>query len=213
MHINFKQTHFLTSAAELHQLPLDEGAEIAFAGRSNAGKSSAINAITGQKNLAKTSKTPGCTQLINLFTLTEHYRLVDLPGYGYAKVPKAIKLRWQETLAQYLQKRRCLRSLIILSDIRHPLNTYDLSMLEWASEVNLPVILLLTKADKLSMGAAKQTVFEVKEICKDYPNLQNIVIFSAHKGIGLEETRKLIAKSLTSEEAEDLSSMFESPEL
>lgn len=196
MSIDFKKIEFLKSAAELEHLPLDEGAEVAFAGRSNAGKSSAINAITAQHRLAKTSKTPGCTQLINLFALNQKQRLVDLPGYGYAKVPKAIKLRWQDTLAKYLQTRTCLRGLILLTDIRHPLNPYDISMLQWSSEANLPVIMLLTKADKLSFGAAKQVVLEVKKETKMFPNLQEIVPFSAHAGTNLDMTRGLIARLL-----------------
>ncbi|NNM58856.1 MAG: YihA family ribosome biogenesis GTP-binding protein [Legionellales bacterium] len=194
MSIDFKKIQFLKSAAELEHLPLDEGAEVAFAGRSNAGKSSAINAITGHHRLAKTSKTPGCTQLINLFSLNQNQRLVDLPGYGYAKVPKAIKLRWQDTLAQYLQSRTCLRGLILLTDIRHPLNPYDLSMLQWSSEVSLPVIMLLTKADKLSFGAAKQVVAEVKKETVRFPNLQEVVIFSSHAGTNLDAARAMIAK-------------------
>lgn len=198
MLIDFKQIQFLKSAAELSHLPRDYGAEVAFAGRSNAGKSSAINAITGIRHLAKTSKTPGCTQLINLFSLNENQRLVDLPGYGYAKVPKAIKLRWQETLSQYLQTRECLRGLILLSDIRHPLNPYDQSLIEWSFEVNLPVIMLLTKADKLGFGAAKKTALEVKRAAREYPNLEQVVIFSAHAGTGLDETRGLIANLLNS---------------
>lgn len=196
MSIDFKQIHFLKSAAELEHLPVDTGAEVAFAGRSNAGKSSAINAITKHKHLAKTSKTPGCTQLINLFSLNDNERLVDLPGYGYAKVPKAVKLRWQDTLAQYLQSRECLRGLVLLTDIRHPLNAFDLSMLEWASEVDLPTILLLTKADKLGFGAAKQTALDVKKATVKYTNLREIVVFSAHAGTNLDLTRSLIAKLL-----------------
>lgn len=196
MSIDFKQIQFLKSAAELHQLPFDNGAEVAFAGRSNAGKSSAINAITAQRHLAKTSKTPGCTQLINLFSLNENQRLVDLPGYGYAKVPKAVKARWQETLTQYLQTRHCLRGLILLSDIRHPLNPFDQSLIEWSFEVNLPVVMLLTKADKLGFGAAKKTMTEVKKAVREYPNVEEVMMFSAHAGTGLEEARSLIAKLL-----------------
>lgn len=196
MSIDFKQITFLKSAAELTHLPFDDGAEVAFAGRSNAGKSSAINAITQHKHLAKTSKTPGCTQLINLFSLSETKRLVDLPGYGYAKVPKAVKLRWQDTLAQYLQTRQCLRGLILLTDIRHPLNPYDVSMLQWAAEVELPVIMLLTKADKLGFGGAKKTVLEVKQATQQFPNLEEVIVFSAHAGTNLDAARALIANWL-----------------
>lgn len=195
--INFKQVSFLKSAAQLTDLPLDEGAEVAFAGRSNAGKSTALNTLTGQHNLAKTSKTPGCTQLINLFTIQGNQRLVDLPGYGYAKVPQAIKRRWQDTLADYLRTRECLKGLILLSDIRHPLNPYDVSMLDWASEINLPLVLVLTKADKLGFGAAKQQALAVKNAVTNYDNLKEVLIFSAHSGAGLNELRSALSGLLS----------------
>lgn len=197
MIIPFKQIQFLKSAAALSDLPPDQGAEVAFAGRSNAGKSTAINAITTQRHLAKTSKTPGCTQLINLFSIDDTRRLVDLPGYGYAKVPKAVKYRWQDTLSQYLQTRQCLKGLVILTDIRHPLNPYDQSMLTWADEIQLPVILILTKADKLGFGMAKNTALQVKTATQQYTNIKEIIIFSALSGKGLDEARSLIAKLLT----------------
>ena len=132
-HLNplYRQAQFLTSAAALNQLPPDEGIEVAFAGRSNAGKSTVLNVLTGQRQLARTSKTPGRTQLINLFTLDEHRRLVDLPGYGFAQVPQSVKLRWQETLSQYLEQRDCLKGLILLMDSRHPLQALDLNLLDW----------------------------------------------------------------------------------
>ncbi len=192
MSIDFKRIQFLKSAALLEHLPPDFGAEVAFAGRSNAGKSTAINAITTIKGLARTSKTPGCTQLINLFALNETKRLVDLPGYGYAKVPLAIKKRWQETLSQYLQQRECLRGLLIMTDIRHPLNPYDLSMLEWSAKVNLPAAILLTKADKLGFGAAKKVSLEVQSQVKLYGNVSDIIVFSAHAGTGLDQARSVI---------------------
>ena len=132
MQFNYRQTTFLTSAAKLSQLPIDQGIEVAFAGRSNAGKSSALNALTGQRGLARASKTPGRTQLINLFELQPDKFLVDLPGYGFAKVSIEVKKRWQETLAQYLQQRKCLAGLVLLSDIRHPLKELDVNMLDWA---------------------------------------------------------------------------------
>ena len=127
--IDFRRAAFIQSAPSLTECPDDEGAEVAFAGRSNAGKSSAINTLTGNSKLARTSKTPGRTQLLNFFALDEQRRLVDLPGYGYAKVPQAVKQRWENKLFEYLQKRRSLRGLVLLMDIRHPLQEYDTNLL------------------------------------------------------------------------------------
>lgn len=154
----YQQAKFLTSAAKINQLPDDEGFEIAFAGRSNAGKSSALNCLTTQKNLAKTSKTPGRTQLINLFEIDEQRRLVDLPGYGYAKVSQQTKQTWQKHLADYLEKRQCLVGLILLMDIRHPLKELDAYMIDWCVQRGLPVHVLLTKADKVSKSDANQAM-------------------------------------------------------
>ncbi|RTZ76493.1 MAG: YihA family ribosome biogenesis GTP-binding protein, partial [Gammaproteobacteria bacterium] len=162
----YRQARFLTSAARLHQCPPDEGYEVAFAGRSNAGKSSAINAICDHKGLTKVSKTPGRTQLINFFELDEQRRLVDLPGYGYAKVSVKVKKAWQENLAEYLEKRRCLKGLILLMDVRHPLKEFDLQMLEWAGHMDLPTHVLLTKADKLKRGPASASLLKVKKTLK-----------------------------------------------
>lgn len=155
---NYQQTHFVTSAPDIRHLPADTGIEIAFAGRSNAGKSSALNTLTNQKNLARTSKTPGRTQLINLFAVAEGKRLVDLPGYGYAQVPEEMKIKWQRALGEYLEKRQCLKGLVVLMDIRHPLKDLDQQMIEWAVDSDIPVQILLTKVDKLSSGAAKAQV-------------------------------------------------------
>jgi len=186
---SLQQTTFLTSVAQVKQLPADQGAEVAFAGRSNAGKSSAINAITGVKNLAKTSKTPGCTQLLNFFNLDDKRRLVDLPGYGYAKVPVAIKERWQRTLEHYLINRSSLRGLILVTDIRHPLNPFDQQMLAWAAQTQLPIHLLLTKADKLTHGQAKAVLQQVKNNLAGQSITHSIQLFSAKSGIGLDEAR------------------------
>lgn len=185
----YQQASFVLSAAKLNQLPTDVGYEVAFAGRSNAGKSSALNVITQNRGLAKTSKTPGRTQLINIFSLDEERRLVDLPGYGYAKVSQAIRDRWQETLAQYLETRECLRGLILLMDIRHPLKELDQSMLNWAFMRGLPVHILLTKSDKLSRGAGMQVL---KKITRDLQagGLQEVItvqLFSALNKTGVEE--------------------------
>lgn len=194
--IPFPPCTFLTSAAQLKQLPSDTVAEVAFAGRSNAGKSSAINAITGQKNLARASKTPGRTQLINFFTLDNQRHLVDLPGYGYAKVSAEIKERWQKTLAQYLETRESLTGLILVSDIRHPLKEYDQQMLYWATDRQLPVHILLTKADKLSRGAALTTLQQVKKALHEF-NTVTCQLFSAHSHLGLDEARKQILQWLS----------------
>jgi GTP-binding protein len=159
----YAQAQFLKSAARVEQLPSDTGYEVAFAGRSNAGKSSALNCLTGIRRLARTSKTPGRTQLINVFTLQDPARrLIDLPGYGYAKVPQKIKMEWQRHLADYLHVRQSLCGLILLMDIRHPLKDSDRMMVAWAIDRALPVHILLTKADKLSRGQASNTVLDVQ---------------------------------------------------
>lgn len=168
------------------QLPADEGIEVAFAGRSNAGKSSALNTLTQQKSLARTSKTPGRTQLINVFTLDEDNRLIDLPGYGYAKVPQSMKKLWQDELARYLQTRNCLKGLVLLMDIRHFLKDTDVQMLEWASEVGLPVHCLLSKADKLKSGAKSKALMQCKKAVKELHPEASVQAFSSLKKTGLE---------------------------
>jgi GTP-binding protein len=196
----FPPTTFLISAAKLSQLPSDNGAEIAFAGRSNSGKSSAINAITGAKGLAKTSKTPGRTQLLNFFTLDEQHRLVDLPGYGYAKVTESIKLRWQELLEEYLTHRTSLCCLVLVMDIRHPLKEFDQQMLQWANHYQLAVHVLLTKADKLSHGAAMQTLQQVKKTLADFSTPMGAQLFSSLKSTGVTEARKFLLTTLFNKE-------------
>src|SRR5690606_39772175 len=151
--IVFTKAYFTKSAPSIRECPPETGYEVAFAGRSNAGKSSAINALTNQK-LARTSKTPGRTQLINFFNLSDTQRLVDLPGYGYAKVSRDMKEQWQRHLSEYLRERQCLQGLILLMDIRHPLQEFDTTMINWAAEADMAVHILLTKADKLSRGPA-----------------------------------------------------------
>lgn len=188
----FQHTTFLISAAKFSQLPPDEGAEIAFAGRSNAGKSSALNAITGIKNLARTSKTPGCTQLLNFFKIDDKRRLVDLPGYGYAKVPEEIKLRWQQTLEKYLTTRQTLRGLVLVTDIRHPLNPFDQQMLFWSNQQQLPIHILLTKSDKLSRSAGLKVLQQVRNALKEHHPVPNLQLFSATNGLGLAEARSNI---------------------
>ncbi len=184
MSIAFNQARFLISAAKLSQCPADTGAEVAFCGRSNAGKSSAINALCRQKNLARTSKTPGRTQLLNFFALDDHRTLVDLPGYGYAKVPMAVKDHWHKHLDEYLRHRESLRGMILLMDIRHPLKEFDVMMLEWCTEAALPLHILLTKADKLKKGPQKSSVLAVRRAVPDSVTAQ---AFSAPKKLGLDE--------------------------
>ncbi len=179
---------FLTGAYQLAQLPPDSGNEVAFAGRSNAGKSSAINTITGIGNLARTSRTPGRTQQINFFTIDPDRRLVDLPGYGYAKVPPTMQRHWQMALTRYLGERRCLRGIVLVMDARHPLRDLDEILLAGCQAVQLPVQVLLTKVDKLSRSNALQTQRAVTAALADYPQL-GVQLFSATHFQGQEEAR------------------------
>lgn len=174
------------SAPDIRHLPEDNGVEIAFAGRSNAGKSTALNALTNQRSLARTSKTPGRTQLINLFEVENSCKLVDLPGYGYAAVPEQMKLQWQKALGEYLQKRECLKGVVILMDIRHPLKDLDQQMIEWAVASQLPVLLLLTKADKLSQSARSKQVKMVREAILPFQGDIQVEAFSALNKMGIE---------------------------
>jgi GTP-binding protein len=186
----YQNAAYLTAAADLRGLPPDAGFEVAFAGRSNAGKSSAINALCRRNGLARTSKTPGRTRLIQLFRLDDQRRLVDLPGYGFANVPLAVKQQWGRLIEGYLNSRECLRGLVLMVDIRHPLKDSDRQMLAWAGGAGMPIHVLLTKADKLSRGAAAQRVREVREELKraHAPSGQTSVqAFSALRGLGLEE--------------------------
>ena len=188
--IKFQSAEFTTSAPSLKQCPEDSGCEVAFAGRSNAGKSSAINTLTRNKSLARTRKTPGRTQMINYFTLAEGKRLVDLPGYGYAKVPIAMKAQWDRHLAEYLQQRKSLGGLILLMDIRHPLQDYDRQMLNWAAQAGLPVHILLTKSDKLKRGPAQSTLLKVDSFLREMDpgvTLLTVQTFSSLKKQGLPE--------------------------
>ena len=184
---NYRLASFLTSASKFNQCPPDSGWEVAFAGRSNSGKSSAINSLTGNKKLARTSKTPGRTQLINFFHLTEQQRLVDLPGYGFAKVPQAVKREWTKQLEHYLQKRESLRGLVLLMDVRHPLQPFDEQMLGWALAASMPVHILLTKADKLKKGPAKSTLLQVQAQLVEHADLVSVQLFSALKHTGHAE--------------------------
>ncbi|MCV6588484.1 MAG: ribosome biogenesis GTP-binding protein YihA/YsxC [Marinobacterium sp.] len=189
--IHYNQARFNKSASKLHQCPPDVGAEVAFAGRSNAGKSSAINTLTNQTKLARTSKTPGRTQLINFFDLNiEGLRIVDLPGYGFAKVPLEMKLHWQKHLDDYLQSRECLRGVVLVMDIRHPMKEFDQMMVDWCLQTGVPLHVLLTKADKLKKGPGQNTVLKLRkqltEILGDQVTVQR---FSALKKDGVDQLR------------------------
>ena len=180
----YRQAQYTISATQLSELPVYEGIEVAFAGRSNAGKSSAINTITDQKSLARISKTPGRTQMINFFSIDDSHSLVDLPGYGYAKVPEKIKIRWQQTLGKYLETRQALRGLVLMMDIRHPLKEFDLQMIKWANNAKLSVHILLTKSDKLKRGAANSSLLLVMNELQKKELLASVQLFSSlnHEG-------------------------------
>ena len=178
---------FRKSAQKASQFPADSGREVAFAGRSNSGKSSAINAITGRRRLARTSKTPGRTQLINFFEADETRRLVDLPGYGYAKVAEAVRQQWRVLLEAYFHGRRSLVGLFITVDIRRGLNDLDEVMLAWSREAGVPAAILLTKTDKLSRNAGW---LRLQEIAAALPDEIPLILFSAPRRIGLEEARE-----------------------
>jgi len=188
--VSYNSARFMLSAPDLARCPADTGYEVAFAGRSNAGKSSAINTITINSKLARTSKTPGRTQLINFFTLNvPGCRLVDLPGYGYAKVSKEVKTEWQENMDEYLHARESLKGLILVMDIRKPLSDFDTMMLEWAEASQLPISILLTKGDKLRSGAAKNMLAKVKSELKEFEYLSSVILFSSLKKTGVENAR------------------------
>ena len=193
--INFQTATFLSSAPSLSKCPPDEGIEVAFAGRSNAGKSTALNTLTKNKKLAKTSKTPGRTQLINFFSLTENQRLVDLPGYGYAKVPLEIKKRWDINLSNYLRYRQSLKGLILMMDCRHPLTRYDQQMLDWSSQTDINIQILLTKADKERNNALNAKLNHVNQfIMKTQKPLNTVTaqLFSSKTKLGLTQLEEQI---------------------
>jgi len=188
----YTKAKFFTSAPDIRHLKNDTGIEVAFAGRSNAGKSSALNTLTRQKNLARTSKTPGRTQLINVFELEEELRLVDLPGYGFAKVPVAMKKKWQASLGEYLQKRKSLKGLVVLMDIRHPFKDLDQDLIHWAVESNIPVLALLTKADKLKSGKRKAQLLMAQEAALAFMGDVTVQTFSSLNKHGLPELERIL---------------------
>lgn len=184
------RARFLISAARLDQCPDDEVTEVAFVGRSNAGKSSVLNRFGGQRQLARVSRTPGRTQLLNFFSVDEGGRFVDLPGYGYASAPLATRQRWQRELERYLTRRPNLRGMVLVTDIRHPLKDTDLHMIDWARASVLPILVLLNKCDKLRSGARQKAVLEARRELHAAANVDptaqlSILAFSAEDGTGL----------------------------
>jgi GTP-binding protein len=188
----YHQAKFINSAPHLKDTPDDQGLEIAFAGRSNAGKSSAINTLTRQKSLARISKTPGRTQMLNFFAITEQQRFVDLPGYGYAKVPEAVKKQWHALMETYLSQRKSLCGIVLVMDIRHPLTEFDWQMIEWCQHSGLPLHILLSKADKLTFGAAKNTLLTVQKQLGEVPVPITLQMFSSLKKTGVDEVHKAL---------------------
>ncbi|MDH3647811.1 MAG: ribosome biogenesis GTP-binding protein YihA/YsxC [Gammaproteobacteria bacterium] len=186
----FQQAKYTKSAWEPADFVPDIGIEVAVAGRSNAGKSSAINAISGQRQLARVSKTPGRTQLINFFTIDDSHRLVDLPGYGYAKVPQKMQRHWRVLMEAYFSERVSLRGLVIVMDVRRPLTEFDTQMLDWAGSRRCAAHVLLTKADKLSRGKASNTLLGTR---RDLQDVATVQLFSAQTRQGIDEARGMLA--------------------
>lgn len=188
----YQRAQFLISAPRVEKLSADEGAEIAFAGRSNAGKSTALNAIVSQKSLARTSKTPGRTQQVVLFELDADHRLADLPGYGYAKVSKQQKAQWDRELQRYFELRQSLRGLVLIMDIRHPLKDSDWKMIHWCAAAELPCHILLSKSDKLKRGATRSAVLAVVKQLRDEGFGGSVQSFSGASKDGVVEARQVL---------------------
>ncbi len=188
----YHQAKFILSASKLSEAPEDIGKEVAFAGRSNAGKSSAINTLTRQNTLARISKTPGRTQLLNFFKIDEQRKFVDLPGYGYAKVPLTVKKKWHQMMETYLHKRNALCGIILVMDVRHPLTDFDMQMIEWCEHTQLPLHILLTKADKLNYGAAKNTLLKVHKELSEKNVAVTLQLFSSSKKTGVDDVHQLL---------------------
>ncbi len=188
----FRAARYGLNAHRVNQLPEDSGGEVAFAGRSNAGKSTVINALTDQKSLARTSKTPGRTQHMVVFEMAGNQRLIDLPGYGYAKVTKKLREHWEQELDRYFRNRRSLRGLVLIMDIRHPLKPFDLQFLKWCQRVNLPCHILLNKSDKLKRGPANAVLSKVKAALKTHQLAASCQIFSGHNRTGIEQAYSML---------------------
>lgn len=188
----FSNCEFLISAYKTHQLPDDDGMEIAFAGRSNSGKSTTINALTNHKGLAKVSRTPGRTQLFNCFEFKPNKRLVDLPGYGYAKVPIKMKKHWEKEIDSYLMNRKSLIGVVIIMDIRHPMKVFDEQMLTWADQSGLHSHVLLNKADKLNNNDTKKTLMRVKKEIAKFSLSTTCQTFSALRRTGADELSQVV---------------------
>lgn len=190
----YRNARFLTSSTTHKTLPEETGFEAVFAGRSNSGKSSTLNCLCDQKGLARVSKTPGRTQLINFFELPDGNRLVDLPGYGYAKVPEKLKLEWQKFIESYMTERSTLAGLVIIMDIRHPMRDYDHIMLSWAESRQLPTHIILNKSDKLKHGGVSKTLLETRKALKEYDLPTSVQAFSSLKKIGVDELANQLTK-------------------
>ena len=189
----YHKASFLASASKLNNAPADQGREVAFTGRSNSGKSSAINTITQQKSLARVSKTPGRTQLLNFFRLDDERRLVDLPGYGYAKVPEGMHKSWGSMIETYLSQRQALQGVFLIMDIRHPLTDYDQRMIEWCRHYELALHIALTKADKLSRGAGLDVLHQVTALLqKEYAGAVSVQLFSSLKRVGIDAAHAVL---------------------
>ena len=188
----YQQTTFIMGTPDSRRAPADEGIEVAFAGRSNAGKSSALNVLTEQKSLARISKAPGRTREINFFAVREAVRLVDLPGYGYAKVSKSMKGEWQRNIARYLETRESLCGVVLLMDVRHPLKEYDQQVLSWCYSAELQTHVLLTKADKLKRGPAQAALLQTRKALERLHPEASSQLFSAHTRAGNEQLQQVL---------------------
>jgi GTP-binding protein len=188
----YQQTRFILGTPDARRAPPDEGVEVAFAGRSNAGKSSALNVLTGQRALARISKAPGRTREINFFEVQEGIRLVDLPGYGYAKVSRSMKQQWQRNISTYLETRQSLGGVIVLMDVRHPLKEIDQQILGWCHAANLLTHVLLTKSDKLKRGPAKAALLQTRKALQALHPEATLQLFSAHTRDGAEELQRVL---------------------
>ncbi len=207
----FQSAYFIKSAERLSQYPLDQGIEVAFAGCSNSGKSTVLNALTNQKKLARTSKMPGRTQLINCFGLNiNDRRLIDLPGYGFAKVPIAMKQVLQANMQDYLTHRRSLAGVVLAMDIRHPLKEFDEIMLDWTKVNNMRVHVLLTKSDKLKRGSAELIMLKLEKILKKLGVDGSVQTFSSRNGDGVDNLRIKLANWLVFEDLDDIPILFNS---